>query len=247
MSMDNFDALRHEATKLERVLEDKGTQYQQLAHRITSQPESSNNLTIENGATNFKKLTDEQQESNLASDINRTISLMSDLINTKMAPLAESTNNAQHSLVVKRYREILFDCTADFKKMSAAVSRRREAQELFHGVGGTQINAIDEENNVTKGMDPAMEQLLRERNAIGNSLKSATSVLGQASEIHSELRAQGNSLRNMSGKMNKVMGKIPGLNNLMDAITKRRNRDDRIVSYVGAACILFILWYVFVA
>jgi len=171
MSIDNFDALRHEATKLERVLEDKGNQYQQLAHRITNQSGSRRNLTIQNGSTPSKKLTDEQQESNLASDINRTISLMSDLINTKMAPLAESTNNTQHSLVVKRYREILFDCTADFKKMSAAVSRRREAQELFHGFDDNNIDSIDEESNINRGVDSTMEQLLRERNAIGNSFK----------------------------------------------------------------------------
>jgi len=225
------------------VLEDKGTQYQQLAHRLTSQPEPSNKLTIQNGSIPSKKLIDEQQESNLASEINRAISLMSDLINTKMAPLAESTNNAQHSLVVKRYREILFDCTEDFKKMSAAVSSRREAQELFHAVDGTQINAIDKESNATKEMHPVMEKLLRER----NSLKSATSVLGQASEIHSELRVQGNSLRSMCGTMNKVIGNIPGLNHLIDSITKRRNRDNQIVSYVEAVCILFLLWYIFVA
>lgn len=245
--MDNFDALRREATKLERVLEDKGNQYQQLAHRLTTQPESPTKIEILPGSTPLKQFTDEQQESSLAADINRTISLMSDLINTKMAPLAETTNNAQYSILVKRYREILFDCTADFKKMSAAVSRRREAQELFNGADRSITNTTDEENNTANGMDPAMEQLLRERNAIGNSLKSATSVLGQASEIHSELRSQGNSLRNVSGTITSVVGNIPGLNHLMDAITKRKNRDDRIISYVVAGCILFILWYIFVA
>lgn len=255
--MDNFDTLRREATKLERVLEEKGVKYQQLAHRLTTG--SDNDKFNENNSHNPLQLhesaetgslinnriksstTDEQQESSLAADINRTISLMSDLINTKMAPIAESTGNAQHALLVKRYREILFDCSADFKKTSAAVSRRREAAELF--LGAKPCRNSDDNN----GRDPAMEQLLRERNAIGNSIKSATSVLGQASEIHSDLRNQGQSLRNVSGKMARIVSNVPGLNHLIEAIHRKRNRDDMIVSMVTACCILFTLWYIFVA
>lgn len=92
--------------------------------------------------------------------------------------------------------------------------------------------------------DPAMEQLLRERNAIGNSMKSATSVLGQASEIRNELRNQGMALRGVGNRVLVMAGQIPGLNGLIDNIRRRRGRDDMVVSGTIAACILFTFWYV---
>lgn len=152
-----------------------------------------------------------------------------------MAPAAERSNKAQHSLLVKRYREILFDSTNDFKKTSGAILRKRESLELFSGANA--VNGIQVE-------DPAMEQLLRERNAIGNSIRSATSVLNQASDIRSELRNQGMALRGVGTKVLNMAGKIPGLNGLIENIRRRRGRDDMVVSGAIAACILFTLWYV---
>lgn len=178
----------------------------------------------------------DEEEAALSKDIHRTMSTMTELINTKMAPAAERTGRSQHSLLVKRYREILFDCGADFNKTSAAVARRREAMELFRGATATQTEG---------GADPAMEQLLRERNAIDNSMKSASSVLNQAASVRTELRSQGTSLRGVSGTMAMIAGNIPGVNTLIEKIRKKRQQDDRIVSGVVAACILFTLWYLF--
>eukprot|EP00553_Chaetoceros_curvisetus_P008832 CAMPEP_0204623242 /NCGR_PEP_ID=MMETSP0717-20131115/8969_1 /ASSEMBLY_ACC=CAM_ASM_000666 /TAXON_ID=230516 /ORGANISM="Chaetoceros curvisetus" /LENGTH=219 /DNA_ID=CAMNT_0051638239 /DNA_START=180 /DNA_END=839 /DNA_ORIENTATION=- len=174
------------------------------------------------------------EENNLANDINRTLAALNDLINTKMAPAAERSGRAQHSLLVKRYREILFDSTNDFQKTSGSIHRKRESMELF---AGANMGGIQSE-------DPAMEQLLRERNAIGNSMKSATSVLGQASEIRNELRNQGMALRGVGNRVLVMAGQIPGLNGLIDNIRRRRGRDDMVVSGTIAVCILFTFWYV---
>lgn len=166
------------------------------------------------------------------------MSTMTELINTKMAPAAERTGRSQHLLLVKRYREILFDCGADFNKTSAAVARRREAKELFRGATAG-LGSAD-----GSGPNLEMEQLLRERNAIDNSMKSANSVLNQAAGVRSELRSQGASLRGVGGTMATIAGNIPGLNGLIEKIRKKRQQDDRVVSGVVAACILFTLWYV---
>jgi Golgi SNAP receptor complex protein 1 len=185
-------------------------------------------------SSNTKKI--DEEESALSKEIHRTMSTMTELINTKMAPCAERTGRSQHSLLVKRYREILFDCGADFKKTSAGVARRREAMELFRG---------SNDNKGENGTDPAMEQLLRERNAIDNSMKSASSVLNQASSVRSELRSQGASLRGVGGTMASIAGNIPGVNNLIERIRQKRMRDDKVVGGVVAGCILFTLWYLF--
>jgi Golgi SNAP receptor complex protein 1 len=185
-------------------------------------------------STNTKSI--EEEEAALSKEIHRTMATMTELINTKMAPAAERTGRSQHSLLVKRYREILFDCGADFNKTSASVQRRREAMELFRGANTASSG---------DGTDPAMEQLLRERNAIDNSMKSASSVLNQAAGVRTELRSQGASLRGVTGTMASIANNIPGVNTLIDKIRQKRQRDDRVVSGVVAGCILFTLWYLF--
>ena len=185
-----------------------------------------------------------EEEAALAADINRTISSMTDLIERRMKPCAERTGKSQHTLLVKRYREILFDCSADFKKTSAAVARKREQAELFRGANAGGVGMGGNGGGGGDGHDEGMEHLLRERNAIGNSMKAADAVLGQAAEVQSELRSQGASLRGIQGTMLAIAGNVPGLNVLIDKIRKKRNQDDMIVSGVIAFCILFTLWYV---
>mmetsp|Transcript_25382 Transcript_25382/g.51222 ORF Transcript_25382/g.51222 Transcript_25382/m.51222 type:complete len:307 (-) Transcript_25382:190-1110(-) len=260
-----FDALRREATKLERHLEDRVARYQQLAQRLTMGDNSTSSLhhhhddplqrsslldSAESGSTynsqstlSFGNATNskdskkiDEEEATLSKEIHRTMATMTELINTRMAPAAERTGRSQHALLVKRYREILFDCGADFNKTCSTVARRREAMELFRGAT---VNSGGE------GQDPAMEQLLRERNAIDNSMKSATSVLNQAASVRTELRSQGASLRGVSGTMATILGNIPGVNTLIEKIRKKRQQDDRVVSGVVAGCILFTIWYLF--
>merc|ERR1712157_115871 len=224
--MGEFDALRREATKLERHLEDRVAKYQQLAQRFTTGEPQQNPL-------------EEEEESMLSNDISRTISAMSDLVNNRMAPAAERTGRSQHTLLVKRYREILFDCSTDFQKTSAAVMRRREALELFSGANSTTNNNAE--------TDPDMEHLLRERNAIASSLRMTSHIVEQAEEVNRDLKFQGTSLKGITGTVQRIAANVPGINHLVDAIKRKRSRDDMIISCVIAACILFTLWYVFAA
>lgn len=255
-----FDVLRREATKLERSLEDKIARYHQLAQKITTGSdndhhhqtasslhhrtstnllESAENGTVSPSVSYSQDENLEIEESNLAKDINRTLTLLSDLINTKMSPNASKSNNAHHSLLVKRYREIVYDCTNDFKKTNRAIMKKREQNELFRGAA-----AVSQSNGKEEGEDPAMQALMRERNAIGNSLASATNVLSQASEIRNELRNQGTALKNVGNKVLVMASRVPGLNGLIENIRRKRGKDDMIVSGVIALCILFTLWYV---
>lgn len=244
-AISEFDALRREATKLERHLEDRVAKYQQLAQRFTTDSSSgtsssnSNSNSSSNNPRSSKFLSIEEEESLLSNDITRTISAMSDLVNNRMAPASERTGRSQHTLLVKRYREILFDCSTDYQKTSAAVMRRREAMELFAGANTSGENG--------EGEDPDMEHLLRERNAIGSSLRMTSNMINQAEEVSRDLRFQGSSLTSVHGIVGRIAANVPGINHLVDVIKRKRSRDDMILSCVVAACILFILWYVFVA
>lgn len=261
--MEQFDILRREATKLERSLEDKIARYHQLAQRLTSggmDPKNSlldgshsstthqrlspstptNNSAPNNNNNNNNNMFSEEEEANLSKEISRSLNTLSDLINTKMAPAAERTNKSQHSLLVKRYREILFDSTADFQKTQLGLSRRREQLQLFRGAAAAIQGGEDGDEE-----DPAMEHLMRERNSIQGAMDASNSVIGQAAEVEASLRSQGGALRGVSGTVLRMASQIPGLDGLIDQIRRKRNKDDLVVSGVIAACILFTIWYLF--
>jgi Golgi SNAP receptor complex protein 1 len=90
-----------------------------------------------------------------------------------------------------------------------------------------------------------LQQLLRERNAIDNSMNSASSVLNQAAYVRAELRNQGANLRGITRTMGRIASNVPGLNTIIDKIRKKRLQDDRVMGGVVAMCILFTLWYLF--
>ena len=90
-----------------------------------------------------------------------------------------------------------------------------------------------------------MEQLLRERNSINNSMDASQSVMNQASDIYGDLRTQGSSLRKVGGAISRITSNIPGLNKIVDNIRRKRSRDDYIVAGVIASCVCLTMWYIF--
>lgn len=176
------------------------------------------------------------EETVLARDIQRTLTALSDLIQQGLSPAAEKSGKSQHLLLVKRYREILFDYTSDFNKTSATLARKKEHSELFAS-----------RSSVSQGEsgDDAMEQLLRERTSINNSMETSASIINQASEIYGDLKQQGMSLKNVGGAISRITGNIPGLNRIVDNIRRKRSRDDYIVAGTIATCVCLTLWYIF--
>eukprot|EP00934_Nitzschia_sp_Nitz4_P000722 Nitzschia sp. Nitz4//scaffold34_size148208//128497//129253//NITZ4_002994-RA/size148208-augustus-gene-0.64-mRNA-1//1//CDS//3329548837//722//frame0 len=225
--MDSFDSLKREATKLERSLEDKVARYQQLVQSI---PDSANDLLLAESGMHSSG-----DEEGMRHDIQRTLQTLQDLIATQMQPAADQLGTPNATLLIKRYREILFDLNGDFEKARQAHVRKQERAKLMEGArtGGGDVT------------DPGMEHLLRERNHIGNSLNAASNVIAQASEVRSDLRNQGLSLGRVQSTIGMITNNIPGLNTLVDRIRRKRSKDDMILAGVIASCILFTLWYLF--
>ena len=176
-----------------------------------------------------------EDEATLRHDIQRTLTTLQDLITTQLQPASERVGSQSSTLLVKRYREILFDLSGDFEKARQAHVRKQERAKLMEGA----------RSDSQDGTDPAMDHLLRERNHIGNSLNAASAVINQASEVRTDLRSQGMSLGRVQSTMGKIAGNIPGINTLVEKIRRKRSKDDMIVAGVIASCILFTLWYLF--
>lgn len=236
-SGNQFESLKREATKLERQLEEKVARYQQLAQKCNAQSSASNSMDqnswnkMEQGQTNGA--SDKEQATALQHDIQRSMQALQDWIATRLDPAATTSHQM---LVVKRYREILFDLTGDYQKAQQVWQRSQQRMELFKGANRSNSGEIQ---------DPAMENLLRERNHIQNSLNGASQTLAQAQSIRADLGQQRASLtRTMTG-IGSIVTSIPGINGLVDAIRRKRSRDDQILAGVIASCILFTLWYLF--
>jgi Golgi SNAP receptor complex protein 1 len=232
--MDQFDILKREATKLERTLEDKVARYQQLVQSLPD-PTASNDLFLaESGMGSSCHEGSTEDEAALRHDIQRTMATLQDLVDTQLQPTAERSGK---SLLVKRYREILFDLSGDFEKSRQAYNRKMERAKLLGGAGSKKSSLEIH----SSGMD----HLMRERSHISNSQSAATAVINQAVEIRNDLRSQGMSLGRAQSMIGQIAGNVPGINTLVEQIRRKRSKDDMIVSGVIASCILFTLWYFF--
>lgn len=188
---------------------------------------------LESGQANGAN-TDKEQAATLQHDIQRSLQALQDWIATRLDPAAETSH---HRLVVKRYREILFDLTGDYQKAQQMWQRSQERMELFKGANRSQSDGeVD---------DPAMQSLMRERNHIQNSLNGAQQTLAQASAVRADLSQQRMSLGRVTTGISTIVGAVPGINGLIDAIRRKRSRDDKILAGVIATCIAFTLWYIF--
>lgn len=233
--MDEFDTLKRQATKLERSLEEKVARYQQLVQSI---PDTTTNdlFLAESGMGSASVATTAQDEATLRHDIQRTLTTLQDLVTTQLQPTAEKIGK---SLLVKRYREILFDLSGDFEKSRQAHTRKVERAKLMEGAAGARSP-----NSLAVDQD-GMDHLMRERNHIHGSQTAAASVLHQATEIRNDLRSQGMSLGRATSMMGQIAGNIPGINTIVEKIKKKRSKDDMIVIGVISSCVLFTLWYLF--
>ena len=176
-----------------------------------------------------------EDEATLRHDIQRTLTNLQDLITGQLQPASEKVGQ-KGTLLVKRYREILFDLSGDFEKARQAHVRKQERAKLMEGAKPNLNGGSD---------DPGMDHLLRERNHIGNSLNAVSSVIGQANEVHADLRTQGMSLGKVQGMMSNIASNIPGINTIVEKIRRKKSKDDKIVAGVIASCILFTVWYLF--
>lgn len=227
-----FETLKREAVQLERQLEDKVARYQQLTQKISA---AGNNF-VGSSADHLSRAELGLQHSDLTAqqqDIQLLFNQLSDLINKRLSGLAITPSQRA---TAQRYQDILQDLRSDYEKSNQLLRRARERQELMAGA------AVDANGSSS---DAAMESLLRERNHIQNSLNTAASVVGQAESVRQDLHWQGRSLRSTGNLMMQIAGNIPGVNQLVESIRRRRSQDDRVVAAVIASCIVFTLWYLF--
>jgi golgi SNAP receptor complex member 1 len=68
-------------------------------------------------------------------------------------------------------------------------------------------------------------------------------VLGTAHSVAGVLAQQRQVFESVGGRMAALGARFPVVNSLMNAIRRRKNRDNVVLGGVAAACLLFILVY----
>jgi hypothetical protein len=134
----------------------------------------------------------------------------------------------------QRYREVLHDFKAAYRRQQAAVRARLESAALLsslrRGPGGG-------------GDTSVTDALLRERGSLAASGKAIDGVLAQASETRDALARQRAGLATAAGRLGSIASGLPGVAQLMGAISRRRNVNDSVVGLVAAAIVCFFLWW----
>mmetsp|Transcript_19811 Transcript_19811/g.41356 ORF Transcript_19811/g.41356 Transcript_19811/m.41356 type:complete len:252 (-) Transcript_19811:48-803(-) len=250
MHSEMFTSLRRKAETIERSLESKCNRYIQVAQRISNRlslvtPSSSSSSNVEEGrgTTNTQDIEDDQAEKSLENDITQLLRQMSSVIDEMEGLIRTSsttTGSSSQSVLVRRLREIMYDYKSDFRKSNDILLQERSRNELFSRASAN----VDLPSSVA-GDDMEMDSLLRERGAINSSLLSSRGILGQASEIISDLRNQRTTMSGASSRVKSLAGNVPGINEVIDKIRRKKNKDNAIMGCVIAGCVLFCLWYVF--
>jgi Golgi SNAP receptor complex protein 1 len=224
-----WDILHRRAKTLEARLETRVQRYSSLAQKI--------NASLMCDEEN--PLTGGSEEQSLASEIERDLHELSECINGMRGSVAKDggalAGSGHQEVLIKRYHEIHFDYSTEFKNTSATVHRKRESMELFQS--SKNLHMDEQDSSVAK--------LLRERSSIQASMKSINDVISQAFETKNALLGQRNSLTGSASGLTGLAANVPTFNRLIDGIQRKKTRESIIVAVVIGLLACFLIWWVF--
>lgn len=218
------EALFRRAKALESRLEAKVQKYSSIAQKI-----NADFLCDEENP-----LIESKEEQELAVDIDHDLTDLAECI-AAMRSMSPSSSGSHQEVLIKRYHEIHFDYSNEFKKTSATVHRKRESMELFQS--SKKMHNDEQDSSTAK--------LLRERSGIVASMKSLQEVMSQAFETKTALVGQRNTLSGASSGLTGLVANVPSFNRLIDGIQKKKTRESMIVALVIAFLTCFCIWWVF--
>jgi len=229
-----WDLLLKRAKTLEARLESKVQRFSQLAQRI--------NADFDEEAP----LVESKEEASLSSEIERDLNELSDCINNMRGQGAagggsgsssssSSSSIGNHEVLIKRYHEIHFDYSTEFKNTSATVQRKRESMELFQSSKKLHMN--EEDSSVAK--------LLRERSSIAASMKSINDVIAQAWDTKNALLGQRSTMQGSASGLSGLAANVPTFNRMIDGIQRKKLRESLIVAIVVGLLLCITIWWCF--
>lgn len=141
-----------------------------------------------------------------------------------------------HSAALGGHHEVLDELEAAARRHRAAARHALEAASLLQQSGSGRDGGA-------QGGVSESDVLLRERAALMGSHKAIDGALAQAAAAHEALLRQRSSLGVTAAGLGGILARVPGVGGLMDAIQRRRLRNDQVIAVVIGAVVCFALWY----
>lgn len=223
---DEWESLRRQAKKIERVLEEKVSAYSRLGQRMNS------DLLYDEE----NPLMEGREEQALVVEIETLLSQLNECNDRMGVCVQANSSNTANAALLQRYREVYFDFKRDFSDTATSMSRKREQAELFRGA------ALSRKGD---GGDGGQSHLMREQDSLNSSLNAAGNVIGQAGEVRSALSSQRKLIEGSSGHLAALHNRFPAVARVIGSIQQRRYRDNMVVALAIALCICFSLYWLF--
>lgn len=218
----SWDHLRREARKLENEIDTKLAAFGKQCSRY----EYGSTQTGESGMSVATNLT-------LASnDIESLIERLR-RINENIGLLSKEGSASRNQHILARHRDILDDFTEEYRRLnSIATSERNRADLLGSSQGFGTTQAVG-----------AKDALLRERGTLDRTLNDIDNVVAQAYGVASSLGQQRQMFDGIDARLAMIGAKFPVMNSVLNAIRRKKNRDNVILTGVGSVLFLCMLVY----
>ncbi|KAF5313118.1 hypothetical protein D9619_002589 [Psilocybe cf. subviscida] len=219
----NYDQLHRQCRTLENLFDSKLTSYSQL---VANLGRPGNDIESSGATERWRDLELELDD----------LSMKLEEINEQLGELAKTPELMSSSMLraIQRHRELQQDSSRELKRTKMNVKHALDQANLLSGV----------RNDIDAYKSSAADSLLAERGRIDSSHQMTDTIIQQAYETRSEFGRQRANISSINTRMVKVIGTMPGINNLIGMIKSRRRRDSVILGLVIGICTILLLTYV---
>lgn len=159
-------------------------------------------------------------------------------INDDIALLSQQqASDVQRHHVLLRHRDILRDFAQEYKRLNSIAISERNRADLLGSSQGMAASGINSQPGNAKGL------LLRERSTLDRSHSAIDTVVAQAHGVSSGLGQQRQMFDSIDTRLAMLGTKFPVMNSVLNAIRRKKNRDNVILMGVAAFCIVVMLLY----
>lgn len=217
-----WDQLRREARKIENELDTKLAAFGKQCSRYEygSAQSGETGLSV---ATNLT-LT--------STDIESLIERLT-LINDQIGVLSKQGTEVRNQHILARHRDILHDFTEEYKRLNSIATSERNRADLL----GSSREFATQQPTSTQGV------LLRERGTLDKTHSEIDNVVAQAYGVASSLGQQRQMFDGIDARLAMIGAKFPVMNSVMNAIRRKKNRDNLILTGVGSVLLFCMLLY----
>ncbi|UMM25971.1 hypothetical protein L5515_005565 [Caenorhabditis briggsae] len=190
--------------------------------------------TVSSRQTTFRTVTTEiegliEQLTNINDDMN-------DVAGAQSSASWASNPAIQHTL--RRHREILRDYGSEYRRARDNVDQILQRELLLSSSNNESRNPAV--NNRARGYD----MYLKENDHINACDRLLDEQIEMAMSTKENVARQGINLRGISNRLHYITKKYPAINNLMQKIKTKKQKNTMILAGVISACLIFTIFWI---